>query len=127
MTPPIRIRFPLGLSVAFLALGLLLLVFGLLSDRIPNAVLGALLLLLGGLQATGVAVVVDAREVVVRNALRMTVRRMPIEGWGDLRIDGSRLVRDSDGRPVTSISRAAVRAGDVERLRAAIATSGAVA
>lgn len=124
MTLPLRIRFSLGLAIAFLALGLLLLVWGLLNDRVPNAVLGALFLVLGGLQSTGAAVIVSADEVQVKNALRMTVKRVPITGVGDLRIDGLKLVRASDGLKITSISKVAARADDIDLLRNAIDAAG---
>lgn len=117
---PLRIRFSLGLAIGFLALGLLLLVFGLLNDRVPNAVLGALFLVLGGLQITGVAIVVSATEVQVKSALRTTARRVPIEGLADLRIDGLKLLRASDGLRITSISGVAARSSDVQLLRDAI-------
>ncbi|MCX6401546.1 MAG: hypothetical protein NTX33_16655 [Propionibacteriales bacterium] len=132
MTPsltqqPVRVRFSLVLSIGFLVLGLLLLVTGLLIDRTPNLVLGGMFLLLGGLQVTGAAVMVSADEVQVKNALRMTVKRVPIAGLGDLRIDGLKLVRASDGLKITSISKVAARAEDIELLRSAIDAAGAPA
>ncbi|WP_182377145.1 hypothetical protein [Nocardioides sp. WS12] len=127
MTLPLRIRFPLGLAIGFLALGLLLLVWGLVNDRIPNAVLGAMFLVLGGLQYTGVAIIVGAKEVQVKSALRTTARRVPIEGLADLKIDGLKLLRASDGLRITSISGVAARSSDVEELRAAITEAGGTA
>ncbi|KRA29589.1 MULTISPECIES: hypothetical protein [unclassified Nocardioides] len=127
MTLPLRIRFSLGLAIGFLALGLLLLVWGLLNDRIPNAVLGAMFLVLGGLQYTGVAIIVGVNEVQVKSALRTTARRVPIEGLADLKIDGLALLRASDDLRITSLSGVAARTSDVETLREAIAAAGGTA
>lgn len=127
MTAPLRIRFSLALTIGFLALGLLLLVFGLLNDRVPNAVLGAMFLVLGGLQLTGVAIVISPKEVQVKSALRTTARRVPIEGLADLRIEGLKLLRASDGLRITSVSGVAARSADVELLRNAIAAAGGAA
>lgn len=120
MKEPLRVRFSLTLALLFLSLGLLLLVFGALNDRVPNMVLGALLTLLGGLQLTGTAVIVGEQEVQLKNPLRMTVRRAPIEGLADLSIDRSRLVRSSDGKRITSVGAMSARSEDVEKLRRAI-------
>lgn len=124
MREPLRIRFSLTLALLFLSLGLLLLVFGALNDRVPNLVLGALLTLLGGLQLTGTAVIVGEQEVELKNPLRMTVRRTPIGGLADLSVDRSRLVRASDGRRITSVGAMSARAEDVEMLRRAIDEAG---
>lgn len=125
MREPLRVRFSLTLALLFLSLGLLLLVFGALNDRVPNMVLGALLTLLGGLQLTGTAVIVGEQEVELKNPLRMTVRRAPIEGLADLSIDRSRLVRASDGKRITSVGAMSARSEDVEKLRRAIDEAGA--
>lgn len=125
MREPLRVRFSLSLALLFLSLGLLLLVFGAFNDRVPNMVLGVLLILLGGLQLTGTAVIVGEQEVELKNPLRMTVRRTPIEGLADLSVDRSRLVRASDGRRITSVGAMSARAEDVEKLRRAIDEAGA--
>ena len=120
MTPPLRIRFSLLAGILFAVLAAANLGLGALDGASSLLVLGSLLALLAVLQLFGVAVVITAEEVQVRNPLQMTVRRVRIEGLSDLRIEGSRLLRASDGRKITGLGRLSARAEDVDLLKEAM-------
>ncbi len=123
---PLRLRNAAWMVPAYLTLGLMTLVLNLLLGEVVGVVAGIVLTTLGALAVGGTPVVVETHEVQLKNFLRMTIRRRPIAGLADLRVDGTRLIRVSDGRKIAAIGPAAVRPEDVAVLREAIEQSGGV-
>lgn len=124
---PVELRTAGWMAPAYLTLGLFTLAMNLVLGEGFGMFFGAFLVVMGLLALNGVLVVVEPHQVRIKNPFRMTIRRRPIAGLADLRIDGTRLIRVSDGRKVAGIGPAAVRPDDVAALRAAIEQCGGVA
>ncbi|SJM60012.1 hypothetical protein CZ771_11450 [Actinomycetales bacterium JB111] len=84
---PIKVRFATWFSVTMLVVGVLLSVSGVLTERYISLFPGIVLVLVGVLSMINPAYVVEAHEVQVRNMLGMTLKRLPLRGPLDLRVD----------------------------------------
>lgn len=84
---PIKVRFATWFSVTMLIVGVLLSVSGVLTERYISLFPGIVLVLVGVLSMINPAYVVEPHEVQVRNMLGMTLKRLPLRGPLDLRVD----------------------------------------
>ncbi len=78
--PTLKIRYALGIAIALLVLGPLLLVLASLTQKVMNALVGAMNLGLGLAMLGNPFVVVTEGELRLRNLLGMKLRRLPAVG-----------------------------------------------
>lgn len=119
----LRIRYNPVMGVALLVVGVLLVVFNLalLHSGPPiGAITGALLAALGVMYLVGTNVVVRATELEIRSPSQLTRRLLPIAGLADLRLEGDKVFRVSDGRKLANLGWFSCRRDDIEALRAAV-------
>jgi hypothetical protein len=110
------VRFHRGLGVASLVLGVLLLVVGAATADALNIVLGVVLGGLGLGYTLGRAVVLTSTELELKSPVGLTMRRFPVSGPHDLRMDGKTLVHVPLDKKILSLG-LGVDQGDAERLR----------
>jgi hypothetical protein len=84
---PIKVRFAKWFSLTMLIVGALLCLSAVLTERYISLFPGIVLALVGVLSMINPAYVVEPHEVQVRNMLGMTLRRLPLRGPLDLRVD----------------------------------------
>lgn len=99
----ISIHYSRGLAIAAAVVGVLLLVVGLLSGNVLNILVGVLLGAFGVLTIRNPIAVITDTEVQMRNPLGMTVRRFPISGPADLRLEGTKVVHVPTGKRALSL------------------------
>lgn len=116
----IRIRFNPVMGVLVACAGGMLALLGMTAGPSYQIGTGTLFVVLGVLMITGTCVVVAPDLVQVKNPLRMTLKRVPVHGLHDLRLDNKKLHRASDGKKIVSLGLASVRNDDVDVLRQAI-------
>lgn len=122
---PIRIRGPVWAAVLNLAAAGMLVVLFLLGGSVVAIPIAVILVVISLGSLLGWYLSVEEHQVKVRNGYQMTVRRIPVAGPGDLHIDGTRLVRASDGKQIGGVGPWSARGTDVALLRAAIAGAAA--
>lgn len=116
---PLVIRNSRLLYGGLVAVGALLFLSSLLTERTLGLV-GAVLLVVAGVAGLiNPAVRVEPDQVRVCNPLGMTLRRYPVTSPADLRLDGKRLLHVPTGRKVLTLG-FGYDAGDVEALRAQV-------
>lgn len=106
-----------------MVVGTLLLLMGLGITDWSAVLAGAVCELLGALMLVNPILVVQDGSAQVRNPLGMTVRRFPVSGPEDLRVEGKRLVHVATGKKVASLG-LGVHKPDVERVRAMVPGTG---
>ena len=114
--PVLVVRFRRGLGVASIVLAALLLVLGAATADALNIVLGLVLGVLGVGYTLAKAVVLTSTELQLRSPVGVTVRRFPVSGPHDLRMDGKTLVHVPQDKRILSLG-LGVDQGDAERLR----------
>lgn len=119
----ISIHYSRGLAIAAAVVGVLLLLVGLLTGNILNILVGLLLGAFGVLVIRNPVAVVTDTEVQMRNPLGMTVRRFPISGPADLRVEGNKVVHVPTGKRALSLG-FGTRAADAEKVRTWIGGEG---
>lgn len=107
------------LAVSAIVVGVLLLLVGALTGGLLQVLLGVLLGTLGVFMVLNPMVVFEDGEAQVRSPLGFTVRRFPISGPADLRVEGNKLVHVPTGKKVSSLG-FGVRKTEVEQLRAIV-------
>ena len=105
-----------ALAVVAAVVGALLLVVGVLSGALLQIVPGVLLAVLGVLMLFNPMVVFTESEVQVLSPLGFTVRRFPISGPADVRVDGNKLLHAPTGKRIASLG-FGVEAADAQRVR----------
>lgn len=113
----ISIHYSRGLAIAAAVVGVLLLLVGLLTANVLNILVGLLLGAFGVLTMRNPIAVITDTEVQMRNPLGMTVRRFPISGPSDLRVEGSKVVHVPTGKRALSLG-FGTRPADAEQARA---------
>lgn len=119
----VEIRWNKALSVAFLVIGVLSVVLNLFLQQWFAMVVGVILAAVGAAFLAGPALIVKPDQVELKNAFQMTVKKVPIHGFGDLRLDDKTLYRLGDGRKIRNLGFGGARPEDLETLRVAIAAA----
>lgn len=97
------LRYSRPLTIGILVVGVLLLVLSLATGEVLSIITGAILAVLGGLlMRTPIAVIEDG-DLQRKNALGMTLKRFPVSGPADLRLDGNKVVHVATGKTAVSI------------------------
>ena len=119
----ISIHYSRGLAIAAAVVGVLLLLVGLLSGTVLNIFVGLLLGAFGVLTIRNPIAVITETEVQMRNPLGMTVRRFPISGPADLRIEGNKVIHAPTGKRAMSLG-FGTRPADAEKVRSFVTGTG---
>ncbi len=119
----ISIHYSRGLAIAAAVVGVLLLLVGLLSGNVLNILVGLLLGAFGVLTIRNPIAVITETEVQMRNPLGMTVRRFPISGPEDLRIEGNKVIHAPTGKRAMSLG-FGTRPADAEKVRSFVTGTG---
>ncbi len=97
------LRYSRTLTVSALVVGLLLLALSLATGEVLSIITGAILAVLGGLlMRTPIAVLADG-DLQRKNALGMTLKRFPVAGPTDLRLEGNKVVHVPTGKTAVAI------------------------
>lgn len=119
-TQVVKVHYAKALPIVILAVGLVGAVLNLmLKDWLALGVSALLIAAAVGFLA-GPGLVVSADRVEVKNPLQITVRRVSINGFGDLTTEGDVLRRASDGRRIRSLRLGGARLDDRAALEWAI-------
>lgn len=120
----ISIHYSRGLAITATVVGVLLLLVGLLTGNVLNILVGLLLGAFGVLVLRNPIAVVTETEMQIRNPLGMTVRRFPVSGPADLRIEGNKVIHVPTGKRALSLG-FGTRPEDAEKVRSFVGGTGA--
>ncbi len=85
-------------TIAAGVVGALLVVLGLATGDTLQILPGAILVLLGVLLTINPVATIEEGELRMKNAFGMTLRRFPVAGPADLRVEGKRVVHVATGK-----------------------------
>lgn len=115
----LSVRYSKALAILEIVVGILLIISGLLTGNMIQLFPGVVLGTLGVLMLVNPMFVVKDGEAQVRSPLGFTVRRHPVSGPADLRIEGKRLVHVPTGKKIISVG-FGVDKKDVAQLQASL-------
>lgn len=88
---PLKIRFNQILAIFQLVVGIFILLTALITGDGLQLIMGCFFIILGILYLTNPALVITAKEVVVKNPFGLTMKRYPYT-MGDLKIEGNKIL-----------------------------------
>lgn len=119
-----KIRHNRPFSIAFIVVGILLILTAAATGELPvNFFTGGVLLLLGALMLANAMIHISPYEVKVKSPAGLTTGTYPVRYPGDLALRGKKLWHVPTNRKIATLGIAAHKP-DVEQLRRMIETSG---
>ena len=111
-------------TIALAVVGVLLALVGIAIGNVVQVVPGVLLVVLARLLAVYPAAVLEEGELQLKNSFGKTIRRFPVAGPADLRVEGNRVVHVPTGRKTARLG-FGIDGAQAAQWREWIATGGA--
>lgn len=116
----LRVRYSRLTGWLLIGVGASNALFQLAERSLFGALMGVVMVVLGIAMLNSTLLTVSSARVQFFSMIGRPGKSVPIHGWHDLALDGSKLIRRGDGMRIISLPKTSASARDVEALRAVL-------